>query len=139
MPRRGALACSAQSEPMQDLTHFRGRRWRLSIATRHTDRTPIGFEVWIADTPARAEQGLMFVSDLPESSGMVFPLTPPRVERMWMKKHLHRTRHAVRQRRGAQSAKIAPRAQPLKLDTLSSDAPVSAVVELRAARRPNWA
>ena len=43
------------------------------------------FRVWVADTPQRAEQGLMFVSDLPESEGMVFPLEPPRVENMWMK------------------------------------------------------
>ena len=43
------------------------------------------FRVWVADTPQRAEQGLMFVNDLPESEGMVFPLDPPRVENMWMK------------------------------------------------------
>jgi len=39
------------------------------------------FRVWVADTPQRAEQGLMFVSDLPESEGMVFPLQPPRVDK----------------------------------------------------------
>src|SRR5580692_7092318 len=43
------------------------------------------FKVWVADTEQRAEQGLMFVSDLPETEGMIFPLEPPRVENMWMK------------------------------------------------------
>src|SRR5205085_1765318 len=43
------------------------------------------FEVWVADTPERARQGLVFGSDLPETMGMVFPLVAPRVETMWMR------------------------------------------------------
>src|SRR5438034_4937505 len=34
-------------------------------------------------SPERAQQGLMFVSDLPETMGMVFPLPAARVETMW--------------------------------------------------------
>ena len=43
------------------------------------------FDVWVADTPARAEQGLMYVRDLPPERGMVFPFAPPRVVSYWMK------------------------------------------------------
>ena len=76
----------------------------------------------------------MFVSDLPESSGMVFPLTPPRVERMWMK-NTYIELDMLFVNAAGRISKIAPRAQPLKLDTLSSDAPVSAVVRAQASPR----
>jgi len=43
------------------------------------------FIIWIADTPGRSEQGLMFVRSLPADRGMLFPLERPGVMRMWMK------------------------------------------------------
>jgi uncharacterized protein len=46
------------------------------------------FIIWIADTPARSEQGLMFVRSLPADRGMLFPLERPGVMRMWMKNTL---------------------------------------------------
>jgi uncharacterized membrane protein (UPF0127 family) len=125
-----ATPCGAQSQPLQDLSSF--PRAALVVVHRdaaHGTRT-YHFSVWVADTPERAEQGLMFVSDLPESVGMVFPLVPPRIERMWMKNTYIELDMLFVDATG-QISKITPRAQPLRLDTLSSDAPVSAVVELR--------
>jgi uncharacterized protein len=94
------------------------------------------FQVWVADTPERAEQGLMFVSDLPESLGMVFPIEPPRVETMWMKNTYIELDMLFVDERG-RVTKIIQRAAPLSLQTLSSDIPVAAVVELKGgeARR----
>jgi uncharacterized membrane protein (UPF0127 family) len=124
------IPCRAQSEPLQDLTTFP----RASLAIVHRDAAhgshTYRFDVWVADTPARAEQGLMFVSDLPASSGMVFPLSPPRIERMWMKNTYIELDMLFVDASGRIS-KITPRARPLTLDTLSSDTPVHAVVELR--------
>jgi len=88
------------------------------------------FDVWVADTPARAEQGLMYVRDLPADRGMVFPFAPARVENFWMKNtyieldllFIAADGHVV---------KIISRAAPLRLDLLSSDVPVGAVLELR--------
>jgi uncharacterized protein len=88
------------------------------------------FDVWVADTTQRAEQGLMYVRDLPASRGMVFPIRPPRVEGMWMKNcyieldmlFIAADGHVV---------KIIERARPLSLETLSSDTPVGAVLELK--------
>jgi len=121
---------SAQSAAPQDLSTFP----RASLTVVHRDAAhgshTYHFNVWVADTPERAEQGLMFVSDLPESTGMVFPLVPPRVERMWMKNTYIELDMLFVDAAGRIS-KITPRAQPLKLDTLSSDSPVAAVVELR--------
>jgi len=88
------------------------------------------FRVWVADTPQRAEQGLMFVSDLPESEGMLFPLDPPRVENMWMKNTYIALDMLFVDTRG-RVTKIIERAQPLSLETLSSDGSVRAVLELK--------
>jgi uncharacterized membrane protein (UPF0127 family) len=46
------------------------------------------FDIWIADTPQRSEQGLMFVRSLPAGRGMLFPQQRPGVMRMWMKNTL---------------------------------------------------
>jgi uncharacterized membrane protein (UPF0127 family) len=43
------------------------------------------FDIWVADTPQRSEQGLMFVRSLAADHGMLFPLEQPGVVRMWMK------------------------------------------------------
>jgi uncharacterized protein len=88
------------------------------------------FRVWVADTQPRAEQGLMFVRDLPESEGMIFPLEPPRVETMWMK-NTYIELDMLFIDSGGRVVKILERAHPLSLDTLSSGGPVSAVLELR--------
>ena len=112
-----------------DLASF--PRTTLQISHRHGQAVArFPFEVWVADTPQRAEQGLMFVSDLPEHVGMVFPLAEPRVETMWMKNtyieldmlFIRADHHVV---------KIIERAHPMSLQTLSSDVPVVAVLELR--------
>ncbi|MBS0364587.1 MAG: DUF192 domain-containing protein [Proteobacteria bacterium] len=104
---------------LQVIHHDHGR-----AAQRHS------FEVWVADTPARAEQGLMFVRDLPPERGMVFPLSPPRVEAMWMKNtyiELDMLFVGV----DGRIARVLEHARPLSLDLLSSQEPVAAVVELR--------
>jgi uncharacterized protein len=88
------------------------------------------FEVWVADTPERARQGLMFVSDLPEGRGMVFPLSTPRVETMWMK-NTYIELDMLFIGADGRVTKIIERAHPLSTTILSSDTPVSAVLELR--------
>ena len=71
-------ACLAQSAPIESLTHF--PRTSLDIAAQgQRDH----FEVWIADTAARQEQGLMFVRDLPPGEGMLFPEDSPQVAHFW--------------------------------------------------------
>ena len=88
------------------------------------------FRVWIADTPQRAEQGLMFVNDLPESEGMVFPLAPPRVENMWMKNTYIELDMLFISADG-RVTKIIEHAHPLSLETITSGIAVAAVLELK--------
>ena len=60
-------------------------RSKLSIQTQAGKQD---FDIWVADTPQRSEQGLMFVRSLPAATGMLFPLARPGVMRMWMKNTL---------------------------------------------------
>ncbi|HVN43954.1 MAG TPA: DUF192 domain-containing protein [Steroidobacteraceae bacterium] len=121
-----------QQTPPLDLATF--PRTTLEITHQSGGQARrFNFQVWIADTPQRAEQGLMFVSDLPETLGMVFPVAPPRVENMWMKNTYIELDMLFIDPHGRIS-KIIQRAAPLSLQTLSSDAAVSAVVELRGGQ-----
>jgi uncharacterized protein len=107
---------------------------RTSLEITHLDERRVPhkypFTVWVADTPQRSEQGLMFVSDLPETQGMVFPLKPPRVEAMWMK-NTYIELDMLFIRADGRVAKIIAHAAPMSLKSLSSDTPVAAVLELR--------
>jgi uncharacterized protein len=135
------LAASALAAPLVaqeaptplDLATF--PRTELEITHHGSDHAAhaYSFQVWVADTPARAEQGLMFVSDLPETMGMVFPLQPPRVENMWMKNTYIELDMLFIDGHG-RVTKIIERAAPLSLQTLSSDTPVAAVLELKGGQ-----
>jgi uncharacterized membrane protein (UPF0127 family) len=115
----------AQSMPIESLTHF--PRTTLTIGTHgHVDR----FDVWIADTPARQEQGLMFVRDLPASEGMLFPQAAPQVAHFWMK-NTYIPLDMVFVGEDGRVAKVIANAKPFSLDVLSSDVPVTAVLEIR--------
>ena len=126
------LAAQETRGPL-DLATF--PRTALEITHRGSDGAAHvhSFQVWIADTPARAEQGLMFVSDLPETMGMVFPVEPPRVENMWMKNTYIELDMLFIDGHG-RVTKIIQRAAPLSLQTLSSDTPVAAVLELKGGQ-----
>jgi uncharacterized protein len=117
--------CLAQSAPIEDLTHFPRTTLEI-VAQGHRDR----FEVWIADTPPRQEQGLMFVRDLPAAQGMLFPQASPQVAHFWMK-NTYIPLDMVFVGENGRIAKIIANAQPFSLAVLSSDVPVIAVLEIR--------
>ncbi|HEY1890192.1 MAG TPA: DUF192 domain-containing protein [Steroidobacteraceae bacterium] len=116
--------CLAQSAPIESLTRF--PRTTLEI-TAHGNRDR--FQIWIADTPARQEQGLMFVRDLPRSQGMIFPQGSPQVAHFWMK-NTYIPLDMVFIGEDGRIAKIIANAHPFSLDVLSSDVPVVAVLEI---------
>ena len=117
--------CPAQSMPIESLTHF--PRTTLEITAHgHPER----FEVWIANTPRRQEQGLMFVRDLPATQGMLFPEDSPQVAHFWMK-NTYIPLDMVFVGEDGRIAKIIANARPFSLDVLSSDVPVIAVLEIR--------
>jgi uncharacterized membrane protein (UPF0127 family) len=130
-----SCATRAESPPILDLATYPRAALEIVQQAKPQPRR-FHFDVWVADTEPRAEQGLMFVRDLPPGRGMVFPLQPPRVEAMWMKNTYIELDMLFIDVDGHVS-KIIERARPLSLDTLSSDRPVRAVLELKGgeARR----
>jgi len=127
----GSLA-AAQSGGLEDLTHF--PRTLVEIASGQARHH---FDVWVADNPQRSEQGLMFVRDLATDEGMLFPEREPRIMTMWMK-NTYIELDMVFVGADGRIVRIAEHARPLSLDTISSGAPVTAVLEIKggeAARR----
>jgi len=110
---------------IESLSHF--PRATLTIAAGgHLDR----FRVWVADTPARQMQGLMFVRELPADQGMIFPVKPPRVAQFWMK-NTYIPLDMLFVGPDGRIEKITANAKPFSLAILSSGEPVEAVIEIR--------
>lgn len=124
----GATLVRAQSGPLEDLSHF--PRTTLEILHGKSKKDARHFTIWIADTEARQEQGLMFVRDLPAGQGMLFPQKPPRPMSMWMKNTYVELDMVFIGEKGVIDQIIA-RAHPLSLETLSSEKPVAAVLEIK--------
>ena len=55
---------------------------RLEIATRSGPRV---FQIELATTDDEKNTGLMYRTDLPDGSGMLFDFSPPQLVSMWMK------------------------------------------------------
>jgi uncharacterized membrane protein (UPF0127 family) len=120
-----ASCAAAQNRDIQDLTSF--PRTTLVI---HSKPQPQQFNVWVADTAARQQQGLMFVRDLPAGEGMVFINEKPRVAAMWMK-NTYISLDMLFVTPDGRIAKIAENTVPHSLKTVGADVPVIAVVELK--------
>jgi uncharacterized membrane protein (UPF0127 family) len=71
----------AQIGPLEDLAAFPSGKLEISEGkkVKHV------FEVWLADSPQRQSQGLMFVRSLPDLRGMLFVHETPQAISMWMK------------------------------------------------------
>jgi uncharacterized membrane protein (UPF0127 family) len=87
------------------------------------------FDVWVADTPPRRSQGLMYVKKLERGTGMLFMYGEPQVITMWMKNTLIPLDMLFVARDG-RITRIARNASPHSLDIISSLGMVSGVIEL---------
>ena len=115
----------AQEGPLLDLATF--AQSSVDVGTGpHRQH----FDVWIADTPERQTQGLMFVRDLPPGRGMLFPEPQPRPTSFWMK-NTYIELDLVFIGPDHRIVKIAAKAPPLSLALIDSGAPVIAVLEIK--------
>jgi uncharacterized protein len=111
--------------PLEDLSAF--PQTTLTISGSGASHQ---FTIWVANTEAREQQGLMFVRELPPERGMVFMGPEPKVWTMWMKNTyipLDMLFVAV----DGHVVKIA-HALPHDETNISSDIAVNAVIELQA-------
>ncbi|MES1228281.1 MAG: DUF192 domain-containing protein [Armatimonadota bacterium] len=87
-----AQTSAAASTPDKDIAPFRNNPSRffqtkdlqhikLTIAGKHN------FTVWVQDTEAKREEGMMFLEDqdFTEKQGMIFIFKQPEIQRFWMK------------------------------------------------------
>lgn len=116
---------AAQSGPIEDLSNFPQTSLAIESGKSRHD-----FTIWVADTPQREEQGLMFVRELPANRGMLFPLRAPRTMSMWMK-NTYIELDMVFIGTDGRVSKIVERAVPQSLTTIDSGGPISAVLEIR--------
>jgi len=85
--------------------------------------------IWIADTQARQEQGLMWIRQMPPDYGMVFPLDPPRDMSMWMK-NTYLSLDMLFYDEAGRITHIQQHATPLSEAIISSSGVVAGVVEM---------
>jgi len=100
---------------------------RLWIVASGGHEVPIDVE--IADEPSEKALGLMFRTELSDGRGMLFPYDDPRELSMWM----HNTYIPLDMlfiRSDGVIHRIEARAEPMSDRVITSDGPVSAVLEL---------
>jgi uncharacterized membrane protein (UPF0127 family) len=115
----------AQVGPLEDLAKFPSGKLEIRDGkkVRHV------FQVWLADTPPRQAQGLMFVRSLPELRGMLFVHPEPRAISMWMK-NTYIPLDMVFIGPNGKIQQIVEQTTPHSLDTIRSREPALAVLEI---------
>lgn len=88
------------------------------------------FRVWIADTPARREQGLMWIRSLPADRGMLFVFERPQPLSFWMK-NTFVSLDLLFVAPDGRVIRIAENAKPQTLDTIDSMGVALGVLELK--------
>jgi uncharacterized membrane protein (UPF0127 family) len=123
----GALAppatTRADTEPL-----FQFPQARLTI--RSPGGHAVRFQVWVADTPLREQQGLMFVRDLDEHGGMLFRFPAPQRIPMWMKNTYIPLDMLFLDTQGRVDY-IAAETRPLSLDLIQPPRPEVSVLEIK--------
>jgi uncharacterized membrane protein (UPF0127 family) len=116
---------AAQTTQLEDLDSF--PRGKLEIGLNAKKR--LKFEIWLADTPARQSQGLMFVRSLPALRGMLFVHESPRPVGMWMKNTFIPLDMLFIDAKG-RIQQIVENTTPHSLDVIRSNLPALAVLEI---------
>lgn len=101
---------------------------QLSIVT---PRGPRVFRVEIADTPRTRDIGMMWRTQVPRGTGMLFDFKAPQPAYFWMENTLS-SLDLIFIRADGTIANIAPNAVPLSRTIIPSDGPVLGVLEIGA-------
>lgn len=123
LPSASYAQASAIEGPQRGL-----RVEKLSIATPAGVRS---FNVEMADTPRSREIGMMWRTEVPRGTGMLFDFKTPETATFWMENTLV-SLDLIFIRADGLIANIAANAQPLSRALIPSDGPVLAVLEIGA-------
>jgi len=121
----GSTPALAQNGPLEDLAAF--PRGKLEIGDGKKVR--LKFDVWLADSPSRQAQGLMFVRALPDLRGMLFVHESPKPISMWMKNTYIPLDMVFIDAHG-RIQQIVEQTTPHSLDIIRSNEPALAVLEI---------
>jgi len=121
----GALACAAVAD--DELDRRFGKDVLIIEASAHGCHR---FDIYVAADNAQKSRGLMFVRDLPATTGMLFIYDLQPVS-MWMKNTFIPLDMLFIRRDGTVSS-VAHDTEPQSLRSISSTEPVSFVLELNA-------
>lgn len=96
----------------------------------------LSFDVYLAKTDKQRRRGLMFVRNMPESTGMLFLYDQEDIHSMWMK-NTYISLDIIFALGDGSISSVTPDTVPLSLASLASREPVQYVLELNAgaARR----
>lgn len=119
-----AMPAASQIAPLEDLDSF--PHGKLDIAV---GKKTLTFDIWLADTPQRMSQGLMFVRSLAPQRGMLFVHEGPRELSMWMKNTYIPLDMVFIDARG-RILQIVAQTTPHSLETIRSNSPALAVLEI---------
>jgi uncharacterized membrane protein (UPF0127 family) len=115
----------AQTGPIEELSAFPSDKLEISDGKK----SRVIFQVWLADTPQRQAQGLMFVRSLPDMHGMLFVHDQPRPMSMWMKNTYIPLDMVFIDAKGS-IQQIVEQATPHSLALIQSKEPALAVLEI---------
>lgn len=104
-------------------------RWPQSALGVRSGGKVHRFQVWVADTYARREQGLMWVKKLPPDRGMLFVFEQPQLASFWMK-NTYVPLDILFVAPDGRVIRIAENAKPHSLDAIDSMGYVTGVLEL---------
>jgi len=120
-----AASCAPRAE---------GAAAKTEKLTISTDRGDAHFQVEVADSDEERRIGLMYRTSLPENGGMLFDFSDEdRVQSMWMKNTLIPLDMAFIAKDG-RIVRIEAMTTPRSLASISSGAPVAAVLEVAGGR-----
>jgi uncharacterized protein len=119
-----ATPLAAQTGPLEDLDAFPHGKLEIVVGKK-----PLEFDIWVADTPQRMSQGLMFVRSLAPQRGMLFVHERPQAVSMWMKNTYIPLDMVFIDAHG-RIQQIVAQTTPHSLETISSNDPALAVLEI---------
>ena len=119
-----AGAAGVQSQQIADLASFPHGKLEITVG-----KQKLAFETWVADTPERQAQGLMFVRSLPAQRGMLFVHESPKPISMWMKNTYIPLDMVFIDAKG-RIQQIVAQTTPHSLEIVRSNQPASAVLEI---------
>jgi uncharacterized protein len=123
--------CAVHADPIYSKEDLDAEFPRDVLVIEASDRACYRFDIYLALDDPHRRRGLMFVRDLPATTGMLFVYARDDYLTMWMKNTFIPLDMVFARRDGTVSS-VVHDAEPQSLRTIASTEPVAMVLELNA-------